>query len=128
MSIKQTISPKVQKIIDRLNEQIADHERAITDLKFNIKVWLENDAPQEVKLMLPNSPLTRDLIRNFLKGYRQPVQTIRVIDLLYKNKSEEERKKLIKTLSVIFNQMEKEGEIIIEKRSGVKGNFYTLKK
>jgi hypothetical protein len=128
MSIKQTISPKVQKIIDRLNEQIADHERAITDLKFNIKVWLENDAPQEVKLMLPNSPLTRDLIRNFLKGYRQPVQTIRVIDLLYNNKSEEERNKLIKTLSVIFNQMEKEGEIVIEKRSGVKGNFYTLKK
>ena len=75
-----------------------------------------------------NLPLTRDLIRAYLKGYSTPVQTVETIEMLYPNAEGELRTKLIKTLSVIFNQMEKEGEIAIEKKKGVKGNLYKWKK
>lgn len=55
------------------------------------------------------------------------MQTVQAIDLLYRGKDEPERKKLIKTLAVMFKQMEKAGEITSEKRKGVKGSFYKWK-
>jgi len=127
MRIKQEIPKHIQDIVNQLNEQISHHEIAIETLRLQVKMWLKyQPAPQ--KLFPSNSPLTRELVRNYLSSYGQPMQTVQFIDLLYKNISEEERNKLIKTLSVIFNQMAKEGEIIIEKRKGVKGNFYSWKK
>jgi hypothetical protein len=134
--IKQTeIRPDIKQVIEQLQgtidlhkNQIVIHQQAISDLEFYIKMWLERPPPEPQRIMRINSPLTRDLIRNLIRSYGQPLQTVQIIDLLYKGQHHEERVKLIKTLSVILNQMEKEGEITIEKRKGVKGNFYKWKK
>ncbi len=123
MSIKQNIPEHIQKVVSQIDEQIEYHQQIIRDLELGKQMWLTY-KPYVVQTMPENSPLTRDLIRNFLKGYEASVQTVQVINLLYPDKTEEEKDKLVKTLSVIFNQMEKEGEITIKKKPGVKGNFY----
>lgn len=123
MDKTKEISQPIQEILAQIDAQIATHERAIANLKLSRQMWID-EPPQPVGFVRKNSPLTRDLIRNVLKGYGQPVQTVQLIDILYSDITAEEKSKLVKTLSVIFNQMEKEGEVTIEKRPGVKGNFY----
>jgi len=127
MSIKQNKRPDVDKYIADLKAQMAYHVDAIEKIALTIKMW-QKHPPEPQRAMKTNSPLTRDLIRNLAKGYGQPLQTVQIVDLLYKGQTDEERSKLIKTLSVMLNQMEKEGEITIEKKPGVKGNFYKWKK
>lgn len=126
MDVKQEILNYPENIIAELKKQIEFHEQQIQGLRFHLKVFTEN-PPEQVLASKANSPLTRDLIRNFFKGYKAPIQTVEMISLLYSGKSEGETDKLVKTLSVILNQLEKEGEISIEKKKGIKGNFYTSK-
>ncbi|HVT83730.1 MAG TPA: hypothetical protein VHD35_00940, partial [Chitinophagaceae bacterium] len=113
--IKQEYSPYVQNAIKQIDEHIAHYKEMIATLELHKKMWQEH-KPEPRKLPLTDAPLTRETIRNFFSMYSQPTQTVPVINMLYPNKSENEKEKLIKTLSVIFNQMAKEGEIIIEKK------------
>jgi len=125
--IKQPLPTHIQQIIDQLDGQIAQYKELIERLEFTKKMWIQHQ-PVESNIIMTNAPLTRETIRNFMKMYSQPTQTVKVIDILYPKKSEEEKGKLVKTLSVIFNQMAKEGEITIERKEGIKGNFYKWKK
>ncbi len=124
--IKQEYSPYVLNAVKQIDEQISHYQQLIKTLQFHRKMWLEHN-PDPVNLPLSYLPLTRDTIRNFFKMYSQPMQTVSIINMLYHNKTDEEKSKLVKTLSVILNQMEKEGEILIERKKGIKGNFYQLK-
>ena len=120
MDGKNTIPENVLKSID---EQIAYHEQKIKDLKFTLKM-LKDNPPPKAELIPINAPLTRDLIRLFMRSYKKEIKTVDVIKMLYPNAKDEAKSKLIKTLSVIFNILEKDGEINIEKEKGVKGNYY----
>jgi len=120
MDGKNTIPESVLKSID---EQIAYHEQKIKDLKFTLKMLKDNPPPKS-ELIPINAPLTRDLIRSFMRSYKKEIKTVDVIKMLYPNAKNEAKSKMIKTLSVIFNILEKEGEITIEKEKGVKGNYY----
>ncbi len=122
--IKQPIKPHIQKIVDKLDEQIVVQKQILEHLEKSRQMWLEQQ-PEEVQFFKLGEPLTREYVRNFLKGYRQPVQTTQVIDILYPNDDVEQRYNHIKHLSVMFNQMKDKGEVIVEKREGVKGNFYS---
>ena len=107
-------------------EQIAYHEQMLEQLSRSRQLWLVN--PPEAPQRFPANPsLTRDLMRRFLKSYKHPIRTAEIIDALFVGISEQERGKHIKTLSVILHQMEKEGEITVEKVKGVKGNYYSWK-
>jgi|GEM_PF-6299573 hypothetical protein len=117
---------KPQSIEDNLLAQIAYHKQMIKDLEFNLE--LIKKQPKQTAILPINAPLTRDLVRAFLANINGQVQTVFLIDSIYKEQTEEMRSKLIKTLSVIFNQMEKDGEIAKERKKGVKGNFYMLVK
>jgi hypothetical protein len=130
MTPSTDIPPHLQAMIAQLDAQIADAKRmieaqqqVIRNLEFG-KEYLLKERPQLIRLYKKNSPLTRDLIRNFIAGYGQPIQTTKIISLLYDTTDEAEVKKLVRTLSVILSQMEKNNEITKEKRDGVKGNFY----
>ena len=127
MEIKQNIPPHLQSIIAEIDKQIFYHEATLANLKSTRKAFIEKQ-PHPQKMMKINFPLTRDLVRNLMRGYGQPMQTVQIIDILYKGITEEERTKNIKTLSVILNQMEKANEITSERKAGVKGNFYKWKK
>lgn len=121
MDGKNTIPASVEKSI---NDQIAFHKDQIKSLEFTLKMMKEF-PPQPAVWMKTNSPLTRDLIRVFMENIKKPVRTVDAIDILYPTYTDEKRSHMIKKLSVVFNQMEKEGEIKIEKKKGVKGNYYT---
>ena len=109
--------------ISELNKQIEAHERIIEGLRIAKQLWTEKKEA-ELNIIPTNQPLTRELIRKVLKGANRPVQTVELIDLLYSGKTVTERYNLIKHLSVIFNQMK--DELMIEKKKGVKGSFYSL--
>ena len=113
-----------ESVLNSIDEQIAYHEQKIKDLKFTLKMLIENPPPK-TELIPFNAPLTRDLIRRYMRMIKTPVRTIDAIETLYPNVKDEKKRKLIKTLSVIFNIMEKGREITIEKKKGVKGNYYT---
>lgn len=137
MSIKHKIPPHIQEIADGYDKKIEDANVQIAYLKNQI-AFLESQIQshqlsKEAYLKYQpassfytpiNAPLTRDLVRNFLLGYGYPVQTVQLIDFLYRDITDEQKTKLVKTLSVIFNQMAVEGEIEVEKKKGVKGNYY----
>jgi len=60
----------------------------------------------------------------FLQQIRKPVRTAEVIELTYRDADEQIKAKAIKTLSVVFNTLAKDGEITVKKQKGVKGNYY----
>jgi len=131
MDQETNIPPHIQAVVKQLDSQIAEsqdiiktHQKIIKNLEFVKDQWLKQ-RPLLIRLTKKNSPLTRDLIRNFLQGYRMPVQTVKIISLLYDYKDQDKIDKLVKTLSVILNQMVKSGEVIMERKPGVKGNFYS---
>lgn len=110
-------------IEEGINKQIAYHERMIRELKITLKMFKDNPPPK-IDVIQLNAPLTKDLIRTFMRNIKKQVRTIEVIEMLYPNVQDEQKSKLIKTLSVIFNILEKEGEVSIEKERGIKGNYY----
>ncbi|HUM52462.1 MAG TPA: hypothetical protein PK431_11630 [Chitinophagales bacterium] len=127
MGIKQDIPAHIRIIVRQIDEQIDRYQDFIKRLEAQKQMYL-TQMPDTPRMFPENIPLTRSLIRNFIEGYRHPVQTVETIELLYPKANEDEKNKLVKTLSVIFNQMAAEGEVIIEKRKGVKGNFYKSSK
>lgn len=88
---------------------------------------IENPSPSVARG--PDKPqLTQEYIREYMKHTKlwkqKPVQTKEIIDSLYRNATKEEKSKAIKILSVVFNNLEKNGEITVHRKPGVKGNFY----
>lgn len=124
MKIKQKIPAHIQLIINQIDAQIDSHKKIIEALEIAKEFHLM-EMPETPRIFPKNVPLTRELIRQYFSVSKKPVQTVEIIDLLYPEIGVLQRGKLIKTLSVIFNQMAEEGEIKIEKKQGVKGNFYT---
>lgn len=108
-------------------EQITFHEQRIRYLRFNLKMMKEF-PPQPVEWFKKGAPLTRDLVRRIMQKLTTPVRNVDLLGILYNKVEGEERRKLIKTLSVILNNLEKEGEIKAERTKGIKGNYYTWNK
>lgn len=113
-----------EKTIEAIDAQIAYYQSRIDNLKAT-REMLVSDPPPDYYLFDENSKLTKDLVRAYLRQSRKPVQTVEVIDALYPRAEQEVKDKAVKTLSVIFNTLEKDRQITVEKRTGVKGNFYT---
>jgi hypothetical protein len=106
-----------------------------TYLAMQIKVVEEsiklvnNPIPAIVASSSNKPQLTREFVREFMK-YRKkwtfrPIQTKEIVNAFYKNATEEEKTKAIKILSVVLNNLEKSGEVSIERKKGIKGNFYS---
>ena len=115
--------------IPAIEAMIADYEQRIANLRFTLKMLKENPPPPVY--FLPGNPksLTRDLIRQFMSQLNgRSIQTVQVVDIFYPNADEKTKTKAIKTLSVVFNNLEKDGEVTKEKKKGIKGNFYTWAK
>ncbi len=121
---KNKIKPHIQNVINQIDQQINFHTRQIELLEISKELWIQ-EQPPVVTTLKDDVPLTRALVRTFLESYGEEVQTVKIIDLLYGDKkTQEEKNKLVKNLSVILNQMEKGGEINVIRKPKVKGNFY----
>ena len=107
-----------------IDDLIAHHEEVIKSLRITRNLML-TAPPPEIYFFSENEKLTKDLIRIFMRQVKNPMRTVQVIDILYPNASQEEKDKAVKTLSVIFNTLEKDGQIKVEKTPGEKGNLYT---
>lgn len=115
----------VTEAICELDKQIIAHERILLELRTARQIWVTHN-PQPIQVIYRNpDKLTRALIVKVLKSCNNPVQTVQIIDLLFSELSANDRREKVQHLSVIFNQMKKDLEII--KKAGVKGNFYRLK-
>ncbi|WP_315823317.1 hypothetical protein [Paraflavitalea speifideaquila] len=113
-----------RKTIEAIDEQIT-HYQSMIDRLIATKAMLIDEPKGDVYLFHENTKLTKDIIRAFMKQARRPMRTVEVIDALYPRATEEMKNKAIKTLSVIFNTLEKDKQIKVEKQEGVKGNFYS---
>ncbi len=115
----------IQDAIAELDRQIEAHERLLEHLRGLRQMWIDHE-PQQALIIERNPPkLTRDLIRNMLKTFSAPVQTVQLINIIYSELSDTDRWNHTKHLSVIFQQMKSELEIT--RKPGVKGCFYALK-
>jgi len=111
-------------VVKGIDDEIAYHRQRIADLEFTRKMLIEMPPPP-VTFFQRNPPmLTRDLIRRFMSEIKKPIRTVEVVDFFFPTATEKVKDKAIKTLSVIFNNLEKEGSISKERREGVKGNYY----
>lgn len=128
----QTVIEKYDADIERVKHLIEFHKNKICSLLKEMadyettKKEYQNHAPSKTVFKV-NTPLTRNLIRTFMQCNICWLRTVDLISLLYQNQPEEEIRKLIKTLSVILNQMTERDEIEIKKESGIKGNLYRWK-
>lgn len=107
--------------------QIAQYKERIKYLEAVLDFWDEPLDNTDYFTFDENSKLTREAVRQFMRQAHRAVQTVEVVDILYKNISKEAKDKAVKTLSVIFNTLAKDGEIKVEKKEGIKGNFYRWK-
>lgn len=105
-------------------EQIAFHKQKIADWEFTLKM-LKEAPPPVVNFTRIDDTISRDKIRNFMSQINKPVRTVDVVELMYPHVAGEKKSKFIKVVSVIFNVLEGLGEVKVEKKLGVKGNFYT---
>lgn len=112
-----------ESAIKGIDEQIAYYKQKIADLEMTRKMLIASPPPP-VFFYHSNPKLTKDFVRQFMKMAKHPMQTVQVINALYPKAIKEERTRAIRTLSVIFNTLEKDGVIKVTKQKGVKGNFY----
>ena len=112
-----------ETVENSIMEQIAFHKQKIADWEFTLKMLKENPPPV-VSFIAMDETISRNKIRTFMRNINKPVRTVDIIDLLYPKTTEERKRNLIKVASVILNILEKNGEVSIEKREGVKGNYY----
>ncbi|HVX51160.1 MAG TPA: hypothetical protein VHB48_13425 [Chitinophagaceae bacterium] len=118
--------------------QVAEHNRRLQELQNEMEMHRSAirylHQMYETFLLNPPEPknitapvLTKDLVRITMQRMDKPLQTVEIIDMFFYDLGKERRAKMIKTLSVMLNQMERDGEITSEKKAGVKGNFYSWK-
>ena len=110
-------------VIEQIDAQIADYKRLIENLEFTKKMMLEQPPPK-VLFFERNPKISKDFVRTFLRQIKKPVRTVDIVEMCFDKISDEERTKTIKTLSVVLNTLEKDGQIRVEKKKGVKGNYY----
>lgn len=110
-------------VIEGIDAQIAHYKGMIEKLEFAKKSMIEQPPPK-VHFMEVNPKLSKDFVRRFMSQIKKPVRTVEVIDMCFPNADEDTKSKHIKTLSVVFNTLKKDGQIKVEKQKGVKGNYY----
>ncbi|MFT3679045.1 MAG: hypothetical protein QM791_02155 [Ferruginibacter sp.] len=113
------------KAVENLTSELAADEKKLIELNKQIEDW-ERFISNIYNLMAPNQPLTRRYIRQYLGLVGRPVQVAEIIDALYHGFTKEERKKLIKKLSVMLNRMKNENEVFSTTQKGKKGNFFEI--
>jgi len=122
---KEQLHRKDMEIIEMMNGR--------TDIALKIKVTEDSikmiEHPPPTTLTGQDKPqFTREWVRQYMayrkKWDREPAQTKEIVDRFYRNETEEEKEKAIKILSVVFNNLVKSGEVSVEKKEGIKGNFY----
>lgn len=114
-----------ENAIKGIDEQIAYYRQKIEDLEGTKRILTIAPPGSDLFFYFSNPRLTKDFIRGFMKMVKMPVKTAQIIAVLYPNAVEEERRRAIKTLSVIFNNLERDGEVKSIKQTGIKGNYYT---
>jgi hypothetical protein len=120
MIIKHPHTPEFT--IQQIDKMIAEHQYFIDELKKKRELLL--NAPPIYWFPAPPQ-LTKELIRDYMRSSKKPVQTVEVVDGLFVGADQETKDKAVKTVSVIFNTLVKDGQVKAEKTPGVKGNFYT---
>jgi hypothetical protein len=108
--------------IQQIDKMISEYQHFIDELKKKRELLL--NAPPIYWFPAPPQ-LTKELIRDYMRSSKKPVQTVEVVDGLFVGADQETKDKAVKTVSVIFNTLVKDGQVKAEKRPGVKGNFYT---
>ncbi|PWU00827.1 MAG: hypothetical protein C5B52_08235 [Bacteroidetes bacterium] len=114
-----------EEIIANLNSRIEEHKKIIEVLENARDIILNPRKPIHGVPIEQNPKLTKEFARTWLKKWNRPVQTKQMINAFFLAADEETKTKAIKTLSVIFNTLVKDGQVKMEKQKGVKGNFYT---
>jgi|SRR6266700_401842 len=113
-----------EHILKSLEDQIAYYEERVAALKLTLKLMREQ-PPQPAYFFNENAKITKELVRKFMQQVKKPMQTVEVVNILYPRAEQDVKDKAVKTLSVVFNTLEKDGQIKSEKQEGIKGNFYT---
>lgn len=127
---KRSVTEDVQGFIKTIDRDIQKKLKQVERLKTEIeslhteKGKYLNFLSTIPNLIKKNQPLTKEYIREFMKKAEKPVQTVDVIDILYDSISDEEKTRLIKNLSVIFNKLVRDKVVSVEKVAGLKGNRY----
>ena len=118
------------QVIKQMDDQIAQFRKIAemyiqkaNDIEFAKKKMLEAPPPK-VYFFEVEPKISKKFARMFLQQIRKPVRTAEVIELTYRDADEQIKAKAIKTLSVVFNTLAKDGEITVKKQKGVKGNYY----
>lgn len=123
---KEQLHAKDMEIIELMNSR--------TDIAMKIRVTESSikmiETPIPAALSSNEKPqFTRDWVRTYMqyrkRWVQEPAQTKEIVENFYRNESEAEKDKAIKILSVVFNNLVKSGEVAVEKKEGIKGNFYT---
>lgn len=124
---KDQIAEHSAVYIAMLKTEIQSHQEAIERLQKQVKQWEDFSAMRD-SYMLPNQPLSRDYLRQYIQNAGGKLKTVDIIDHLYTGKTQKERSMLIKRTSTILTQMVNEGELIKVTVKGEKGNYYELNK
>ena len=118
------------EVLKNMDDTIAEFRRMAAfytekanDMEFTKKKMLEAPPPK-VYFFEVEPKISKRFARMFLQQIKKPVRTAEVIELTYRDADEQVKAKAIKTLSVVFNTLAKDGEITVKKQKGVKGNFY----
>ncbi len=125
--INPHIPPEVLKNMDdtiaAFRKAAALYTQKADEMEFTKKKMLESPPPK-VYFFEVEPKISKRFARMFLQQIRKPVRTAEVIEMTYRDADEQVKSKAIKTLSVVFNTLAKDGEITVTKQKGVKGNFY----
>lgn len=117
-----------------LDNKIREISRALNTAFNSLDALLKYKEKYEEKMRQSRMPaiqlksVTQDVLRTYFLKLHGPKKTIEIVNDFFPAASKSERTKLIKTVSVILNVLEKNGEIRKEKKKGVKGNYYYSKK
>jgi hypothetical protein len=119
-----------QAILDQMRLDIANfrkiaalYNQKADEMEATIKKMEEAPNPK-VHVIAYRPKISKSFARMFLQQIKKPVRTAEVIELTYRDADEQIKAKAIKTLSVVFNTLAKDGEITVKKQKGVKGNYY----
>ena len=118
------------EVLKNMDDTIAAFRKAAAlytqkadEMEFTKKKMLAAPPPK-VYFFEVEPKISKKFARMFLQQIRKPVRTAEVIELTYRDADEQIKAKAIKTLSVVFNTLAKDGEITVKKQKGVKGNYY----
>lgn len=134
--IDTSLADLIDQKINAHNEKVKFHLKEIARLKKAKEILSSenteiNVAPKVglISTGVPNEiKIGKEFVRNILKSANKPIQNAEIVSTYFPALVGDEREAVVRSLSVIFNTLEKDGEITKEKKEGIKGNFYRWKK